>query len=104
MLKIDTAIRDNEESKDLINHFQKTIAITLGRLCSLEAQQLAFCLPLIIKPWCLALRYIDASEEKVQAFKGLCSMIPYNPIGITDSFPSFCEALVEFSNPPAELE
>jgi len=31
-------------------------------------------------------------------------MIPYNPIGITDSFPFFCEALVEFSHPPPELE
>jgi len=31
-------------------------------------------------------------------------MIPYNPIGIADSFPYFCEALIEFSDPPAELE
>jgi hypothetical protein len=31
-------------------------------------------------------------------------MIPYNPIGITDSFPFFCEALVEFQHPPPELE
>ncbi len=31
-------------------------------------------------------------------------MIPYNPIGIADSFPYFCEALVEFSDPPADLE
>ncbi len=61
-------------------------------------------MPRIIKPWCLALRYISVSDEKIQAFKGLCSMIPYNPIGIADSFPYFCEALVEFSDPPAELE
>ena len=31
-------------------------------------------------------------------------MIPYNPIGITDSFPYFCEALIEFDDPPTELE
>ena len=31
-------------------------------------------------------------------------MIPYNPIGIADSFPYFCEALVEFTNAPKELE
>lgn len=31
-------------------------------------------------------------------------MIPYNPIGIAESFPYFCEALVEFKNPSQELE
>ena len=31
-------------------------------------------------------------------------MIPYNPMGIAESFPYFCEALVEFKNPPKELE
>lgn len=31
-------------------------------------------------------------------------MIPYNPIGIADSFPYFCEALIEFKDPPKDLE
>lgn len=31
-------------------------------------------------------------------------MIPHNPMGIADSFIYFCEALVEFKDPPAELE
>ena len=31
-------------------------------------------------------------------------MIPYNPAGISDSFPFFCEALVEFKKPPEDLE
>lgn len=31
-------------------------------------------------------------------------MIPYNPLGIATSFPYFCEALVEFKDPPADLE
>ena len=61
-------------------------------------------MPRIIKPWCLALRYISGSEEKSQAFAGLCAMIPYNPDGIAESFPYFCEALVEFNNPSKELE
>jgi hypothetical protein len=65
---------------------------------------MAYCLPKIIKPWCLALRYIDKSQEKVQAFEGLCAMIPYNPIGIVDSFTFFCEALVEFPDAPPTLE
>lgn len=31
-------------------------------------------------------------------------MIPYNPVGIAESFPYFCEALVEFQDPPKDLE
>jgi len=85
-------------------HFSKSISITLGRLGMIDPAATAYCLPKIIKPWCIALRYISGSEEKVQAFKGLCAMIPYNPIGIADSFPYFCEALVEFTDPPQELE
>ena len=89
----------NKHDEKLLSHFSKTISITLGRLGRVDPQSSAYCLPKIIKPWCLALRYISGSEEKGQAFRGLCSMIPYNPIGIAESFPYFCEALVEFKNP-----
>ena len=92
------------QNEQTLRHFAKTISITLGRLGQIDPQQAAHCLPKIIKQWCLALRYISVSEEKVQAFRGLCAMIPYNPIGIADSFPYFCEALIEFSDPPQELE
>jgi len=94
----------SEKNKELVAHFAKTVAITLGRLCQIDPSQLAYCLPRIIKPWCIALRYISGSDEKAQAFQGLCSMIPFNPIGIADSFPYFCEALIEFVDPPQELE
>ncbi len=88
----------------MLKHFAKTLSISLGRLGKVDPQSSAYCLPRIIKPWCLALRYISGSDEKAQAFRGLCSMIPFNPIGISESFPNFCEALVEFKNPSQELE
>jgi len=31
-------------------------------------------------------------------------MIPYNPTGIADGFTYFCEAIVEFKEPPKDLE
>jgi len=31
-------------------------------------------------------------------------MISFNPLGIADSFPYFCEALVEFKEAPLDLE
>jgi len=43
-------------------------------------------------------------DEKQQAFQGLCSMIPHNPMGITEAFPQFCQALLSYKNPPADLE
>lgn len=55
---------DEEEfvSEDhIIKHFAKTISITLGRLGKVDPEQSAYCLPRIIKPWCLALRYISGS-------------------------------------------
>jgi hypothetical protein len=94
----------SDNSDPILKHFAKTISITLGRLGRVDPQASAYCLPKIIKPWCLALRYISGSEEKAQAFRGLCAMTPYNPEGIADCFPYFCEALVEFKNPPADLE
>lgn len=93
-----------EKNEEILKHFAKTISITLGRFGLLKPEEASQYLPKIIKPWCIAVRYISVSEEKIQAFKGLCGMIPYNPIGIADSFPYFLEALVEFHNPPAELE
>eukprot|EP00347_Sterkiella_histriomuscorum_P015989 403354925 len=92
------------KNEEILKHFSKTISITLGRLGLLNPEEASQYLPSIIKPWCVALRYMNASDEKVQAFKGLCGMIPFNPIGIAESFPYFCEALVEFNNPPQDLE
>lgn len=104
---LNTDVLNQLQSQDddpLLRHFAKTISITLGRLGRVDPEASAYCLPRIIKPWCLALRYISGSEEKAQAFRGLCSMIPYNPIGIAEGFPYFCEALVEFKNPSQDLE
>ena len=31
-------------------------------------------------------------------------MIPCNPLGVVNQFPYLCDALVEYKDPPAELE
>jgi transportin-1 len=104
ILSTDILEKLSQKDEQLLKHFAKTVSITLGRIGKLDPQGTAFCLPKVIKPWCIALRYISGSEEKSQAFRGLCAMIPYNPIGIAESFPYFCEALIEFNDPPEELE
>ena len=107
ILNTDILVLLSKKNELLLQHFAKTVSITLGRLASLDPEKASLCLPHVIKPWCLSLRYISGSDEKVQAFQGLCQMIPFNPQGIigkADSFIYFCEALVEFQNPPPELE
>lgn len=88
----------------MLSHFAKTIAITLSKIGTTDPKLASTYLPLIIKPWCISLRYLNNKDEKETAFKGLCAMIPHNPLGIADSFPYFCEALVEFTDPPNKLE
>jgi hypothetical protein len=58
----------SKKNEDMLRHFAKSIAITLGRLGQIDPQGTAYCLPKIIKPWCIALRYISGSDEKIQAF------------------------------------
>ena len=57
-----------KKNEPMLRHFSKTVSITLGRLASLDPEHCSLCLPLVIKPWCIALRYISGSDEKVQAF------------------------------------
>ena len=54
-----------QANQKLLYHLGRTVAITLGRLASMDPEGCAFCLPSIIKPWCIALRYISGTEEKV---------------------------------------
>ena len=56
----------------MYSHLSKSLSITLGKLVQLDPESSSYCLPKIIKPWCIALRYLDSSEEKEQAFRGLC--------------------------------
>ena len=84
----------------MLHHLGRTVAITLGRLASINPEACSFCLSSIIKPWCIALRYISGTEEKAQAFRGLCQMIPYNPEGVLGSFDFLCESFLSFKNPP----
>ena len=66
------------KNENLLKHFAKTVSITLGRLASVDPKKIAYSLPKVIKPWCKALCYISDSEEKVQAYQGLCEMIYQN--------------------------
>lgn len=62
----------NKKNDPLLAHFAKTVAITLSKIGNTHPKLASNYLPLIIKPWCVALRYLNNKEEKELAFKGLC--------------------------------
>ena len=56
-----------------------------------------------VKHFCLSIRYADDSQEKQEAFIGLCRSIIANPQGLINHLPYFCDAICQYENPPAEL-
>ncbi|CAJ0823134.1 10578_t:CDS:10, partial [Entrophospora sp. SA101] len=77
--------------------------ITIGRLGLVCPQLVAPHLDVFSEAWCKALRSIRDNEEKDTAFRGLCEMIHVNPNGIAKSFMFFCDAVVQWQEPPPTL-
>ncbi|CAG8510126.1 25561_t:CDS:10 [Gigaspora rosea] len=77
--------------------------ITIGRLGLVCPQLVAPHLDTFSEAWCKALRSIRDNDEKDTAFRGLCEMIQVNPNGIAKSFLYFCDAVVQWQQPPDEL-
>jgi transportin-1 len=77
--------------------------ITIGRLGLVCPQLVAPHLDVFSEAWCKALRGIRDNDEKDTAFRGLCEMIQVNPNGIAKSFLYFCDAVVQWQQPPPEL-
>uniref|UniRef100_A0A0N5BDN5 Transportin-1 n=1 Tax=Strongyloides papillosus TaxID=174720 RepID=A0A0N5BDN5_STREA len=78
-------------------------AIAIGKLSLFAAPKMASCLPNFIRPWCLSLRNVRDSEEKVVAFEGIICLIYLNPTGILGDFVFFCDAIGSWENPPEKL-
>ncbi len=57
-----------------------------------------------LKQFCLSLRYINNTQEKQDAFAGLCKAIINNPNGVINHFAYFCDAICHYDNAPYELE
>ncbi|KAJ3148566.1 hypothetical protein HDU89_004663 [Geranomyces variabilis] len=79
-------------------------AITIGRLGAVCPQLVAPHLQTFISTWCNALKDIRDNAEKESAFMGLCRMIPLNPNGLIPHFGEFCDAVVMWQRPSAELK
>lgn len=93
-------------SKKLNKSLAQNIAITLGRLGLINPEGVAKHLDKIAKQWCVSLRYLKgdaSSDEKFQAYKGLCYTIGRNSNAIMKEFPFFCSAVAHFKEPRMEL-
>ena len=73
------------------------VAITFGRLGLVDPRNLALNhLEKIVKQWCIAMRTLKNGFEKDTSFRGLISMIPFNPVPIIKFFPHLCSAFVQY--------
>jgi len=69
-----------------------------------DAQEVSVHLDKILKQWCVSMRIFKDGIEKQQAYKGLCLVILQNPQGALPHFAYLCSALVQYKNPPSQLE
>ncbi|KAH9920928.1 ARM repeat-containing protein [Fomitopsis serialis] len=78
-------------------------AVSIGRIGLMHPTVVAPVLPEFAQMWCQALYEIRDNEEKDSAFRGLCTLVQHNPAGITKSLLWFCNAIVRWNHPSAEL-
>ncbi|KAI6131267.1 armadillo-type protein [Pisolithus thermaeus] len=78
-------------------------AVSIGRIGLMHPVLVAPLLPEFAQAWCQALYEIRDNEEKDSAFRGLCTLVQVNPAGIAKSLLWFCNAIVRWNNPSAEL-
>lgn len=96
-------------------------AVSIGRIGLMHPRMVAPVLPDFAQAWCQALYEIRDNEEKDSAFRGLCTLVQVNPMGIAkvrreQSFASvvvddnnsqslmwFCNAIVRWNQPSEEL-
>ncbi|KAL9937734.1 hypothetical protein V8E36_003279 [Tilletia maclaganii] len=78
-------------------------AVTIGRFGLVCPAMVAPHLDVFFVQWCQALWDIKDNDEKDSAFRGLCEMIQVNPNGAAAGFPYFCNAVVRWTTPSAQL-
>jgi len=100
MAKITNILKAPKMNKSLAQN----IAICIGRIAFVIPEEVSGSLDIFIKQFCVSMKLVTDSEEKQQAFSGLCSAILYNPSGIMNHFAFFCDAICQYSNAPPELE
>ncbi|ETW74770.1 hypothetical protein HETIRDRAFT_68096 [Heterobasidion irregulare TC 32-1] len=78
-------------------------AVSIGRIGFMHPGMVAPLLPDFAQAWCQALFEIRDNEEKDSAFRGLCTLVRVNPMGIAKSLLWFCNAIVRWNAPSPEL-
>ncbi|KAG6853517.1 hypothetical protein C0991_003647 [Blastosporella zonata] len=78
-------------------------AVSIGRIGLMHPNLVAPHLPEFAQAWCQALYEIRDNEEKDSAFRGLCTLVQTNPLGISKSLLWFCNSIVRWNTPSPEL-
>ncbi|KAK5974120.1 Transportin-1, partial [Trichostrongylus colubriformis] len=86
------------------HHIKPYTPITIGRLGTYCAEEVAPHLVTFIRPACFSLRNIRDNAEKESAFRGICYMINLNPSGVVNDFVFLCDAIASWTAPKPELK
>ncbi|EIW80522.1 transportin-PC [Coniophora puteana RWD-64-598 SS2] len=78
-------------------------AVSIGRIGLMHPDLVSLHLPEFASAWCQALYEIRDNEEKDSAFRGLCTLVQKNPAGVAKSLLWFCNAIIRWNHPSAEL-
>ncbi|EGO26334.1 hypothetical protein SERLADRAFT_355237 [Serpula lacrymans var. lacrymans S7.9] len=78
-------------------------AVSIGRIGLMHPSLVAPHLSEFAQAWCQALYEIRDNEEKDSAFRGFCILVQTNPPGIAKSLLWFCNAIIRWNQPSAEL-
>ncbi|RKP06775.1 Transportin-PC [Thamnocephalis sphaerospora] len=90
-------------STEVPRSLHENASITVGRLGLVCPTLVAPQLESFAKEWCDALKSVQDDGEKESAFRGLCEVIQANPNGMLKCFYEFCEAILQWQAPSAEL-
>lgn len=82
----------------------QNLSILLGRLCLAYPKKMSRHLDSFLKQFCLSLRFTNDSNEKQEAFTGLCNSVIQNPNGVINHFAFFCDAICHYDNAPEAME
>lgn len=100
VVRVKVILSANRLNKSLAQN----LSILLGRLCLAYPKRMSRHLDSFLKQFCLSLRFTNDSNEKQEAFTGLCNSVIQNPNGVINHFAFFCDAICHYDNAPEAME
>jgi hypothetical protein len=91
--------------KEMHKSLAQNISICLGKIALYYPEKINEVLDIILKPFCISLRFVKDSPEKTEAFCGISKAILYKVENIlSSSFSLFIDTICLYDNPSCDIE